>query len=158
MVCLVRRKGSSNWYYREAVPNDVRAILIARDGTSRKEVWRSLGTAEKRAAKIKIIGIQADQHNLWNELRSTSVSVGRAPTQVEMAEVAFEHVYVKFMNIQRAKLRQLFAQEADIEGERRRRRDSNVRWSFLPSDDDQREMERVAFAVCRQEGWAFYPD
>jgi len=43
--CLHKRGGSDNWYVRVHVPSESQAII------GKKEIWRSLGTADRRLAQ-----------------------------------------------------------------------------------------------------------
>lgn len=59
---LATRKGSRNYYYRENVPQDVKAILKRNGKHSGPEVWKSLKTPSVQDAKIALVPVRAEQH------------------------------------------------------------------------------------------------
>lgn len=50
MTYVVQRRGSRSWYYREAVPSDVEAILTTRTGKKPSDAMKSLRTTDRREA------------------------------------------------------------------------------------------------------------
>jgi len=67
MPHVVKRPGSSSWQYREAVPADVEAILIARTGKKPSDAMKSLRTTDKREAERRVVAVRARQHEAWDE-------------------------------------------------------------------------------------------
>jgi integrase len=85
---LARRKNSANLYYRESLPEDVKAILVARDGRAPTEKWISLRTADPKEAKRRLVKVQAEQHAEWDALRNAAVSSNDLPSIAELADAA----------------------------------------------------------------------
>lgn len=159
MQHIVRRAGSSNWYYRESIPDDIRAILTAQGQRSPKEIWRSLATPDLKRAKLEKVAVQAAQHKSWNDLRANStVDLSEVPTIAEMADQAFERVYARFIAVHRRKLRDQFAENADVQSELQRRKDAIALSAFLPSPGNNEAMEKIASAICRHQGWKLRSD
>ena len=158
MSYIVKRRGSANWYYREAVPADVKAIIMARSGKNPPDAMRSLGTPDRREADRRLVAVRARQHDDWDEIRSSSAAVPNIPTAGEMFEAVTSHVYQGFLRVQGEKLRREVpikgADLAVIAGEKRRKR---AQVAFLPSPDDMREMEHLAAAVSRKQCWSIAP-
>lgn len=158
MTYLVPRRGSSSWYYREAVPSDVEAILIARNGKKPSDAVKSLRTSDKREAERRLVAVRARQHELWDEIRSSSATVPNIPSSIAMIEAVTAHVHQGFLRVQREKLRADLAVEggdlAELSAQRRKKR---AQVAFMPAPDDIREMERLAAAVSRQECWSIAP-
>lgn len=158
MTYIVRRSGSGNWYYREAVPSDVRPIIIARTGKNPPDAMRSLRTPDRREADRRLVAERARQHDEWDEIRSASASVPNIPTMREMIEAVTSHVHQGFLRVQREKLRdQVLVEGGDltmIAAEKRRKR---AQVALPPSPDDMLEMERLAAAVSRKQCWSIAP-
>lgn len=158
MAYIVKRPSSGNWYYREAVPADVRAILIARTGKNPPDAMQSLRTPDRREAERRLVTVRARQHEEWDAILSSSASVPNIPTASEMIEAVTSHVHQGFLRVQREKLRdQVLVDGGDlavIAAEKRRKR---AQVALLPSPDDMREMERLAAAVSRAQCWSIAP-
>lgn len=157
MSYLSRRSGSSNWYYRESVPSDIREILVRRDGSSPKEVWVSLGTPDLRIAKTKLPFVRADQHRRWAELRKVATPVGTVPSIAEMTDAVVDYVHARFIEGHKANLRAQLQAGADPSQEASRRRAKIIQAELYPTPDDVADMERVANALCRTAGWDLGP-
>ena len=158
MTYVVKRDGSSRWYYREAVPSDVEAILTARDGKKPSDAMKSLRTTDRREADRLVVSVRARQHEEWNEIRSSSSPVNNVPTQSAMIEAVTAHVHQGFLRVQREKLRKEFLSEGgdlvEMAAQKRRKR---AQVALLPSPDDMREMEQLAAAVSRNQSWSIAP-
>lgn len=158
MPYVVKRPGSSSWYYREAVPADVKAILAARHGRVPPDAMLSLRTTDRREAERLVIKVRARQHEVWDELRSTSATVPNIPSQSEMVEAVTSHVHQGFLRVQRAKLHQeVAAAGGDMVRVASQRRAKRAQAELLPSADDVAAMERLAAAVSREQGWGLSP-
>ena len=158
MPYVVKRRGSSSWQYREAVPADVEAILIARTGKKPSDAVKSLRTTDKREAERRVVAVRARQHEVWDEIRSSSASVPNIPTPNAMIEAVTAHVHQGFLRVQRENLRaQLAAEGADLSVLAAQKRRKRAEVALMPSPDDIREMEHLAAAVARKEGWSIAP-
>lgn len=158
MPYVVPRPGSSNWYYREAVPSDVEAILIARTGRKPSDAMKSLRTTDKREAERLVVAVRARQHELWNEIRSSSARVLNIPPLTVMIEAVTAHVHQGFLRVQREKIRaNLAAEGGDLTELAAQRRRKKAQVALMPSPDDIREMEHLAAAVARKEKWSITP-
>ena len=159
MPYVVKRTGSDNWYYREAVPADLKAILVARNGKNPPDAMVSLRTPDQRLAERRLVAVRARQHEAWDELRSTSALVHNLPMPGEMIAAVTAHVHQGFLRVQREKLREELAAKgwntAEIVAQRRNKR---AQVEFMPSSHDVREMEHLAAAVAREKGWSIAPD
>lgn len=154
MAYVVKRPGSSSWYYREAVPADVKAILCARHGKVPPDAMKSLRTTDRRAAERLAITVRARQHEVWDELRSTSAVVPNIPSHSEMVEAVTSHVHQGFLRVQREKLHQeVAAAGGDMARVASQRRSKRAQAELLPSADDLAAMEQLAAAVAREKGW-----
>ena len=159
MENLVRRKDSPNWYYREDYPDEVRAILVARDGKAPKgEKWISLETADRKEAKRKLVKVQAEQHAEWDALCADAAASSDLPSIVDLAEAAFEFVHSQFVAIHREKLKKQFAQQADVSSIIATRKQALALGSFLPPDTDLVAMEKLAVVVEGKRSWNFRED
>lgn len=154
----VNREGSANLYYRESYPEDVRAILLARDGRAPTEKWKSLRTADLKEAKRKLIKVQAEQHAAWDALRGDAGSPVGLPLIGELANAAFDFVHTKFVALHREKLRVQFAEKADIASVIARKKETLVLSSFLPPETDKLAMEQLATIVEAEKKWVFRQD
>lgn len=158
MPYVVKRPGSASWYYREAVPADVKIILAARNGKSPPDAMQSLRTQDQREAERRVVVVRARQHEVWNEIRSSSSQVPNIPLSSEMIDAVTSHVHQGFLRVQRNLLRDEIAAAggnmAEIAAQRRSKR---AQVEFLPSADDERDMERLAAAVARDQGWSIAP-
>lgn len=158
MTYVVQRPGSTSWYYREAVPSDVEAILTARNGKKPSDAMKSLRTTDRREADRRVVVIRARQHEEWDEIRSSSASVPSIPSPSEMIRAATAHVHQGFLRVQREKLSDDLLSEggdfAKIAADKRRKR---AQVALMPSPDDIREMELLASAVSRQQRWSIAP-
>lgn len=158
MAYIVKRPGSSSWYYREAVPADVKAILRARHGKVPPDAMQSLRTTDRRAAERLAIAVRARQHEVWDELRSTSAIVPNIPSQSDMVEAVTSHVHQGFLRVQRAKLHQeVAAAGGDMARVASQRRAKRAQAELLPSAHDVAAMEQLAAAVSREKGWGLSP-
>jgi integrase len=154
---LARRKGSVNWYYREAVPADVREIVFCRTGLTKHEVWKSLGTADIRAANTTVAGVRAAQHKEWEAIRDSVVTASAMPSLDEMADAVVEHIHAGFVEVHLRKLRTALGESLDFANEAQRRKAKIVQVSLLPNDQDRAEMEKLAAALCLKNQWPFGP-
>lgn len=158
MPYVVKRPGSKNWYYREAVPADVRAILAQRHGKTPPDAMSSLRTQNQREAERRVVAVRARQHEAWDEIRSSSSAVPNVPNAHEMIEAVTAHVHQGFLRVQSAKLREEFTMVggnmAEIAVQRRNKR---AQAALFPSADDAREMESLSAAVARNQGWSIVP-
>jgi len=79
---VARRVGSSNWYYREALPRKLVRLLLARGEKPKAEVWKSLGTPDRKEALRLVASIRANQLRQWDDeielLGSTGISSSHA--------------------------------------------------------------------------------
>lgn len=158
MTYIVKRPGSGNWYYREAIPADVRAIIIARTGKNPPDAMRSLRTPDRREADRRLVAMRARQHDEWDEIRSSSAGVPNIPTIGEMIEAVTSHVHQGFLRVQREKLRdQVLTEGGDLTLIAAQKRRKRAQVALLPSPDDMREMERLAAAVSRKQCWSIAP-
>ncbi|WP_321324437.1 site-specific integrase [uncultured Parasphingorhabdus sp.] len=159
MKNLARRNGSANWYYREAVPSDVRSIMTARNGKSPSEIWISLGTPDLKSAKLQLIQVRAKQHAEWNELRiSATERQGKVPTCLDLANAAIEMVHAVFVKVNKEKLTEQLAQQADVTDILAKRKQVLVQSEFLPSEQDKLAMPNLAIAIAKKQGWDFQGD
>lgn len=148
------RKGSVNLYYRENYPEDVRAILMARDGRAPTEKWTTLGTPDLKEAKRAIVKVQAEQHARWDALRGAACSSSDPPSVEQLAHAAFEMVYKRFVAVHRVQLQNQFnQQDADVISIIAKRKETLALSSFLPSETDELAMEKLALAVARERKW-----
>ena len=158
MPYVVKRPGSASWYYREAVPADVKNILAARQGKNPPDAMQSLRTPDQREAERRVVAVRARQHEVWEEIRSSSSLVPNIPPPTEMIDAVTSHVHQGFIRVQRNILRDEIAASggnmAEIAAQRRNKR---AQVEFLPSPDDEHDMERLAAAVARKEGWSIAP-
>ncbi|MEH2529937.1 integrase [Bradyrhizobium sp. AZCC 1588] len=75
VVCLVKRNGSDNWWYRKTIPADVKRILAKLPNHPRPKGWYdthimiTTGTADKTLAKAKAADIAADVERQFKALR-----------------------------------------------------------------------------------------
>lgn len=158
MPYVVKRPGSNSWYYREAVPADVGAILTARNGRKPPDAMQSLRTADWREANRRVIAVRARQHEKWDEVRSSSSSVPNIPSSSAMIEAVTSHVHQGFLRVQREKLREeLAAAGSNLTDLAIQRRNKRAQVALLPSPDDMREMEQLAAAVSRNQSWSVAP-
>lgn len=158
MPHVVKRPGSSSWQYREAVPADVEAILFARSGKKPSDAMKSLRTADRREAERRVVAVRAQQHELWDEIRSSSAPVPNIPSPNSMIEAVTAHVHQGFLRVQREKLRaELSADGGDLAELAAQRRRKKAQVAFMPAPDDIREMEHLAAAVARKESWSIAP-
>ncbi|MEB3415137.1 site-specific integrase [Alteriqipengyuania sp. WL0013] len=154
----MKRPGSSSWQYREAVPADVEAILVARTGKRPSDAMKSLRTTDKREAERRVVAVRARQHEVWDEIRSSSARVPNIPTPNAMIEAVTAHVHKGFLRVQREKLRAELAEEGvdlSLLAAKKRRKRAEV--ALMPSPNDIGEMEHLAAAVARKEGWSVAP-
>lgn len=158
MENLARRKDSPNLYYRESYPEDVRSILVARNGSAPAEKWTSLRTADPKEARRRLIKVQAEQHAKWDALRNGAVSSGDLPSIAELAEAAFELVHSRFVAIQREKLRNQFAEQGDVSSMIAQRKQALALGSFLPPETDLLAMEKLAAVVEAKRNWILRQD
>ena len=158
MPYVVPRSGSSSWYYREAVPSDVEAIMTARTGRKPSDAMKSLRTTDKREAERRVVAVRARQHELWDEIRASSAGVPNMLTVGEMIELLTSHVYQGFIRMQSLRVREHVtttgADFSRIASEKLRKR---AQVALLPLPDDMREMERLAAAVSRKQCWSIVP-
>lgn len=154
MEHLARRKGSANWYYRERIPDDVRAILAARDGRAPLEKWATLSTPDRKLAKERLVKAQAAEHARWDELRAFAAGTASdLPTIGEVADAAFDMVHTRFVAVHRRQLKEQFAQHADVSGILAQRKQALALSAILPSEKDQLAMEKLALAVATERKW-----
>lgn len=159
MTHVVQRPGSRNWYYREAVPADVEAILLARSGKKPSDAMKSLRTTDRREADRRAVLIRARQHEQWDEIRSSSTMVPNIPSPITMIEAVTAHVHQGFLRVQRDKLRdELLSDHGDLTEIVAKKRRKRAQVALLPSPDDVREMERLAAAVASNQCWSIAPN
>lgn len=81
---LTRRSGSNNYYVRVAVP------LHLQSSVGRKEIWRSLGTADLREAKSRVYAEIASIQRGWhNEISATTLEARiEEPSRPELEAAA----------------------------------------------------------------------
>lgn len=151
---LARRKNSANFYYRESYPEDVRSILIARDGSAPAEKWTSLRTPDLKEAKRRLVKVQAEQHAEWDVLRNAAGAPTKTPSLAELADAAFEFVHTQFVVIHRDKLRAQFAEQADVSSIIAQRKRSLALGSFLPPESDELAMEKLAAIIEAKRTWS----
>ena len=155
---VVKRQSSNNWYYREAVPPDVAAILTARTGSKPSDAMASLRTTDRREADRRVVAVRARQHEKWDEIRSSSVSMPDIPSPIEIIEAVTAHVHQGFLRVQREKLRDELISDggrfAVLAAEKRQKR---AQVELLPSPKDLHEMEKLAGAVARAQSWSLAP-
>lgn len=158
MPYVVKRPGTSNWQYREKVPADVAVILKGRTGKNPPDAMKTLGTADRREADRRVVAVRAQQHEVWEEIRSSSSLVPNIPLSNEMIDAVTSHVHQGFLRVQRNILRDKIAASsgnmAEIAAQRRNKR---AQVEFLPSADDEHDMERLAAAVASKHGWSIAP-
>ena len=158
MKNLSGRKGSPNWYYRESLPEDVKCILMARDGRAPDEKWTSLRTSDRKKAKLELIKVQAKQHQEWDALRNCATSSPEPPSVQQLADAAFELVYAQFVAIHRRKLSHQFAKQADVAVILSERKQALAVSSFLPPESDRLAMEKLAVKIAANRGWSLRDD
>jgi site-specific recombinase XerD len=92
MASPTKRKGSDNWYYRRAIPANLQRILAALPKSQRPanwyktQIWISLGTADRLAAKAKYAEIAAQVERQMQALREGP----KALTQKQITALAGE--------------------------------------------------------------------
>lgn len=75
MPCPTKRQGSNNWYYRRRIPADIQRILATLPSEQRPrnwhktEIWISLGTPDRAAAKARCPAIAAEVEERLKALR-----------------------------------------------------------------------------------------
>lgn len=154
---LARRNGSINWYYREAVPADVRAIIFQRTGITKREVWKTLSTADIRVAKARVAEVRATQHQEWQTIRDSVVPASALPSLFEMADAVIDRIHSGFVDVQLKKVRTALTENLNFASEAQRRKDKIVQVALLPNDQDRAEMEKLAAALCLKNGWPLGP-
>ena len=83
----IRRKGSRNWYYRSAVPEDLRPILRSMPkeerpkGWGRADIWISLRTTDRDQAKVACARVTAEVEALKAAFRISASGSRRGPVQ-----------------------------------------------------------------------------
>ncbi|RYH44206.1 MAG: hypothetical protein EON54_17065 [Alcaligenaceae bacterium] len=97
MVSLVKRNGSDNWYYRRAIPADVRRILESLPrrswpkGWYKTDIFLTTGTPDRNLAKTRAADIAADV-----EKRLTALRDGPKPLTVKQVSALSGAVYQAF--------------------------------------------------------------
>lgn len=154
---LSRRKGSTNLYYREAVPADVRELLLRRGASVKREVWKSLGTADLRSASSILARVRAEQHEQWDSIRSSAVTSSDFPSSLDLAEAVIEHIHDEFVEIHRRILQAKLSEGLDFGVEALQRKAKIVQVDLLPDEHDQAKMEALAAGLCKKLGWPLGP-
>jgi integrase len=125
---LTQRSGSANYYYREAIPPDVRSLLGADGKRAPSEVWLSLGTPDLKIAKQRLVGVRAAQYRRWAALRAATSAPPTInpnqgfPNQGKLDGIV-AHLYGKNLQIRLNKWKLAnsegpTAEDAFVEGER----------------------------------------
>ena len=89
---------SGNYYYRKAIPADIRPFYPA--GKGGKQPWeekRSLGTSDPREAKLRHAQVAAEVEAKWASLRS-GVAVLTQKQIVALAGEAYSELVTRFQN------------------------------------------------------------
>jgi hypothetical protein len=154
---MTKRKGSANWYYREAVPQDARDMLLSQGKKAPFEVWRSLGTGEHRAAKLKLIEVRSKQHDEWKLLRSPILGMPLYPNRDTLQKLITETAFEKFVANQREGLKPLIKAGTDLGPEIDRWKQSQRRSEFNVNEDEIPRIASLLDALCRQHGWQLSP-
>lgn len=154
---LSKRQGSANWYYREAVPIEVKAIFRRSGQPSKDEVWISLRTADLREAVRCLIATQAAQHKKWEQLCSSSNAaiMGKTPTDDDFLSLVDE-VFENNLLIRSAKLGEVdsideaaWASMIDVESEKLRQNSKAMLKGELPT-----WAMRLADMAITRNGWS----
>lgn len=145
MPYVVLRPGSRSWYSREGVPSEVAAILIARTGKKPLDTMKLLRTTGKREAERLVVAVRARQHELWDEIRSSSATASNIPLPTLVIEAVTAHVHQGFLRVHCEKIRaDLTAEGGDLRELAPLKLRKKAQVAFMPSPDDIREMEHLA--------------